>query len=78
MNLFGKEPQERAMATLIHDHNGATGRVLNYKAFIEKEIGKGNPDLQEISKWCSRIQESVKSAQAVVDIYYDKFKKDFQ
>lgn len=77
MNLFGILPQERAMATLIHDHSNAICLVESYILLIQKEIGDGNVDLQQISDFLNKATNGIRKSNKVIDAYYDKFKNDF-
>lgn len=86
MNLFGREPQEQAMQTLIHDTNSALfdfnaqikelSRWLNENAKLLQEAKipiSSEPYIRiEYLKTCK------KELQDALDQYYTKAKNDFK
>jgi cation transport regulator ChaC len=77
MKLFGEEPQEKAMSTLIHDTNSALGSFhLHIKEIREnlKDLGIKDSDILIHLEYLNSLEYNIKKA---VDAYYEKFKKDF-
>lgn len=78
MKLFGgTTPQERAISTLIHDHNGGLGMARNYISMLEKELRRNTP-AQPIEYYIQKIKDSITRCQKEVDAYCEKAKNDFQ
>lgn len=75
-NLFSSEPDSRALATLIHDHNSAIGNVRNYMIFGLKQIKEGN--LEKGLEYLEKAKEFTKQALGAVDVFYTKWKNEFQ
>ncbi len=76
MKLFGgTTPQERAISTLIHDHNGACGRVKQYVQLINWAMK--NNDYRELSHYLEMIEKSAQEARNVLDAYLTKAQNDF-
>lgn len=68
MNLFGKEPQERATASLIHDTNSG----LFWLASLKQELKESGDTERE--KMANLAYTKIKDA---LDLYYGRFKEDF-
>lgn len=85
MNLFGSNPQERAMASLVHDTNSGLDRLNqrnlqldkwlkdNKKALAESGINTSIPYV--LSEYIRSIQKELSDS---IDLYYERFSKDFQ
>lgn len=71
-----KTPQQKAIDTLIHDHNSASGRINSYRWLIENAL-KTN-ELDELPYYLEKIRECVKESQNCIDAYYIKFKNNFE
>jgi hypothetical protein len=73
MNLFGKEPQERAMACLIHDTNSRIALVRVYEGLIKRST-----DVEEIKEYALKIANATLDMSKYLDVYYKKFQNDFK
>jgi hypothetical protein len=80
MNLFGKLPQEKAMACLIHDTNSALSSLdFHIKKLSEwhqenvKEYNSSKPFVH-----LEYLKSKRKEVEKAIDIYYSKFENDFQ
>lgn len=85
MNLFGKEPQEQAMQSLIHDTNSALSglefHISNMSKWL-KEFKHVNGDLINIGSapyvYLEYLKSQRKELENAIDSYYNKFKNDFK
>lgn len=78
MNLFGNEPQERAMARLIHDSNSSMGLINHWTNSISKRLRELDINDTHLITALSYIKSTVKSIEKTQDNYYIKFKNDFK
>lgn len=80
MNLFGTEPEEKAMATLIHDTNAAIDSLERCTKKIEEWIktqSKANHERGEKTDSMpfvaiEYVKSDIKRTQDAIDAYYKK------
>lgn len=76
MKLFGgSSPQERAISTLIHDHNGGLGMARSYVQMLERALERN--DDENVKYYISKIKDGITRCQKEVDAYIIKAKNDF-
>ena len=85
MKLFGKEPQEQAMQTFIHDSKNHTQQLKWRLSHISDWLTKNTKAIDAIGVNTSAIHVSVeylkteiKNLTEDIDAYYVKFTKDFK
>lgn len=68
MKLFGDKPQERAMRTLIHDTNRDISHITN---ILYNRVSLNADEIDRVKKALKRLEEDI-------DLYYNRFEKDFE
>jgi cation transport regulator ChaC len=78
MKLFGDTPQEKAMATLIHDSNGGLGMLSTSLWMIRERLKELNIEDESLEEGLQYIDKAKKRTLMAIDTYYGKFKVDFK
>lgn len=75
MKLYDGTPQSKAINALIHDHNGASGSIINRVILLRKYVEDNNKE--KIEKYLDLILEAGKRTQEILDKYITKYQNDF-
>ncbi len=85
MKLFGKEPQEQAMQSLIHDTNRDIAQldyvIKKLKEWLNENAKKMPENNINSSPAYVALEYLIKSSKDIkndIDIYYKKFENDFK
>lgn len=83
MNLFGNKPEERALASLIHDTNSSLGllgwHTKKLEDWVKEQAKAGNERGEKVSSVPFIALEYIKSQtnniEKIIDIYYKKLEE---